>query len=114
MLGDSPEASIGAGVRILRQQRGLTLEELATKSGVSAGYLSMIEAGHRRPALKTCKAISKALGVDVQALMLAPAVLKKFWEALDARGIDKQLAILSNAFHEAEARLRDIERSRAG
>ena len=38
----------GAKLREVRQHAGLTVTEAAAKIGVTAGYLSSIERGHRR------------------------------------------------------------------
>ncbi|MFI6112885.1 helix-turn-helix domain-containing protein [Kitasatospora sp. NPDC051164] len=40
-------ATIGAGLRALRRQRGVSLKGLAQQTGISQGYLSMVENGHR-------------------------------------------------------------------
>ncbi|MFI9788624.1 helix-turn-helix domain-containing protein [Kitasatospora sp. NPDC051984] len=39
--------AIGAGLRALRRQRGVSLKNLAQQTGISQGYLSMIENGKR-------------------------------------------------------------------
>ena len=39
--------TIGAGLRALRRQRGVSLKSLARQTGISQGYLSMVENGHR-------------------------------------------------------------------
>jgi len=51
--------------KIIRQQRvaiPLTLQELASMSGVSASHLSRIEAGDRFPSARVLRKIAKPLG----------------------------------------------------
>ncbi len=54
-------------IKILREQKHLTQEELAMKSGVSIRTIQRIEAG-REPKGHTAKALSKALDIDLDAL----------------------------------------------
>lgn len=45
-----------------RQEKGMTLEDLATKAGVSAGYLCHLENGSRQhPSIEMMEKIAKAL-----------------------------------------------------
>lgn len=39
----------GSALRAMREALGLTLEQLATKAGCDAGYLSRVERGERNP-----------------------------------------------------------------
>jgi len=41
--------SAGAGIRALREQAGLTLDETAALMGASPSYLSRVETGSARP-----------------------------------------------------------------
>jgi transcriptional regulator with XRE-family HTH domain len=54
-------------IKILREQKHLTQEELAMKSGISIRTIQRIEAG-REPKGHTAKALSKALDIDLDAL----------------------------------------------
>ena len=49
----------------LRTSRGLTLEELARRSGVSKGMLVQIEQGRTNPSIATLCRVANALGVAV-------------------------------------------------
>jgi transcriptional regulator with XRE-family HTH domain len=52
---------------VIRQQRlmmALTLQELATKSGVSSSHLGRIERGERYPSARTLQKIAKPLGFE--------------------------------------------------
>ena len=55
-------------IKRLREERGLTPEELAKRAGVTKPYVSMIEGGERKsPSLPILKRLAKALGVPVTA-----------------------------------------------
>jgi transcriptional regulator with XRE-family HTH domain len=56
---------IGQRLQALRREQGLTLEQLAADSGLSAGYLSQIETGAAVPSLTTLQLIAAELGVDI-------------------------------------------------
>ena len=56
---------IGREIRGLRKARGLTLTELAEKSGLSIGYLSLVERDRATPSINALHAISRALGVTI-------------------------------------------------
>lgn len=59
-LGD-----LGARLRALRIQKGLTLSDLSLSSQVSIGMLSHIERGQTSPSLKTLERLRRALGVPL-------------------------------------------------
>jgi transcriptional regulator with XRE-family HTH domain len=56
---------LGQRLQALRREQGLTLEVLATDSGLSAGYLSQIENGQAVPSLTALQVIAASLGVEV-------------------------------------------------
>lgn len=57
-------------IRSARMERGISLRELARRSGVSAGQLSRIESGEARlPSVKTLQAIADAFGRPVAPLL---------------------------------------------
>ncbi len=64
------EKQFGERVRELRVARGLSQEQLASKSGMHRTYLGSIERGERNPSLKNIAAIAKALGVTLSQLFL--------------------------------------------
>lgn len=55
-------------VKAWREQRGLTQEVLAEQAGISKAYLCQIETRKRVGAMKTLKAVAKALAVSVDEL----------------------------------------------
>jgi transcriptional regulator with XRE-family HTH domain len=56
---------IGGEIRALRKARGLTLTDLGEKSGLSIGYLSLLERNRATPSIKALHAVSRALGVTI-------------------------------------------------
>lgn len=58
-------------LRRLREDRGMTLEALAFKSGVSMGSLGRIELGRSSAAWSTVCQIADALGVSLVELAAA-------------------------------------------
>ncbi|MDD3599098.1 MAG: helix-turn-helix domain-containing protein [Firmicutes bacterium] len=62
-VGSSEEVSLGAAMRELRVEKGMTIEELAEAAGLSTGLISKIERDLGNPSINSLRAISKALGV---------------------------------------------------
>lgn len=56
---------IGREIRSLRKARSVTLAELAGASGLSIGYLSLLERDRATPSIKALQAVSRALGVTI-------------------------------------------------
>jgi len=60
---------MAAKLKALREQRGLTQEQLSERSGVSRTYLARLETGRQDPTLSTLEKLAKALGVKVGRLL---------------------------------------------
>lgn len=65
----SKHSLIGVKIFKTRLVLGMTLPELAKKSGVSKGLLSRLETSKQNPTLGTLEKIAKALGVEVGDLV---------------------------------------------
>jgi transcriptional regulator with XRE-family HTH domain len=63
------ERRITERLRRVRRERGLTLEQVAASAGVSAGYLSRVEQGHRIPSIGTLVVLARSLEVSVAELL---------------------------------------------
>ena len=59
------DLTVGRRLRLLRQQRGCLLQELATSTGLSIGLISQIERGLSSPSVKNLVALGEALGVGI-------------------------------------------------
>jgi transcriptional regulator with XRE-family HTH domain len=56
---------VGKTIKELRSMRGLTLEEVAEKSGCTPGFLSQLERNKVAPSITTLYSIAEALGAKV-------------------------------------------------
>jgi transcriptional regulator with XRE-family HTH domain len=70
--GAGVEKLIGAHIAELRQRLGITLEQLAIRTGFSKGYLSKIENSRKVPPIGSLSRIAAALRTDISALLHAP------------------------------------------
>jgi transcriptional regulator with XRE-family HTH domain len=64
--------AVGPRLRALRQQRRLTLAELAAETSISVSTLSRLESGRRRPNLELLLPLARAHGVPLDDLVGAP------------------------------------------
>ena len=55
-------------IRVYRDHRGLTQQQLADRCGIQRAYLAEIETGRKSGSVKTLKAIAAALGVDLTSI----------------------------------------------
>ncbi len=60
---------LGRNVRRLRQQKGLTQEELAFEAEIDLTYMGGIERGRRNPSLMVMARIAEALSVPLPRLL---------------------------------------------
>jgi putative molybdopterin biosynthesis protein len=60
--------STGANLRLARQARGFSQQQLASMAGVSRQAVSAVESGHSDPSLRVALAIAQALGLTVEEL----------------------------------------------
>ena len=59
---------ISQNIRKIRQTRGMTVEQLAAKSGFSKGFISQVENFRTTPSLKALDKIASALGLPIGEL----------------------------------------------
>lgn len=62
-------AALGDRIKALRGQAGLTLEQLATQSGVSRAMLSKVERGEKSPTLAIVARIATGFRITMSALL---------------------------------------------
>jgi len=83
-------AELPARLRRLRQERGWTLERLASETELSKPYLGRLEAGERQPSLAALLALGRAFGLSVSELVgesaAADEVVVRGAEAREQRG----------------------------
>ncbi len=59
----------GARIKELRRRRGLTLEDLAERAGVSRAMISKVERGEKNPTLVVTAKVAEGLGVTISELL---------------------------------------------
>jgi transcriptional regulator with XRE-family HTH domain len=62
-------ASLGDRLRMERERRGMTLDQLAERADLSKPYLSRLESGERQPAIGTLLILARSLGVTAASLL---------------------------------------------
>lgn len=62
------DEAMGKRIRAMRNDRSLSLTDLAARTGFSVGHLSQIERGLSSPSLRALVAIADSLGVGLYAL----------------------------------------------
>jgi transcriptional regulator with XRE-family HTH domain len=70
-VGSDLTPVVGANLRRLRNQRGLSLEKLSKASGVSRAMLGQIELGQSAPTINVLWKVASALGVPFSGLISA-------------------------------------------
>ena len=68
-----PAARIAASLRILRQRQGLSVAQLAERSGVARATLTKLEAGQGNPTIDTLYALADTLGAALGDLIDEPS-----------------------------------------
>jgi molybdate-binding protein/transcriptional regulator with XRE-family HTH domain len=66
-MAEAP-GSTGENLRLARQARGFSQQQLASMAGVSRQAVSAVESGHSDPSLRVALALAQALGLSVEEL----------------------------------------------
>ena len=74
---DAVSVNIGERLRELREARNFSMRALATRSGLSANALSMIERGRASPSVSTLYKLADALGVSITSFFSSNAEKKQ-------------------------------------
>lgn len=69
VIAEPLEPRVGARIRSLRNQQGLSLRELSTRCGLSINAISKIERGESSPNLSSLHTLATSLGVPLTALL---------------------------------------------
>ena len=59
---------IGRRIRQIREEKGITQEDLAGEAGLNRAYVGYIERGERNPSTSTLEKIAKSLKVALKDL----------------------------------------------
>ena len=76
---------VGRQIRHWRQQRGLTLSQVAERSGLNVGYLSQIENDKASPSLESLAAVADAVDVPISWFLLDATRPMRIVRAADRR-----------------------------
>jgi len=97
--------SIGLNIRRLRNERGMTQIDLATRSGLSRQIVALIERAGSNPSVATLAEIAQSLGVTLAQLVdapssvhprvIAPREFKPLW--FGKRGSEGRLVVASSS-----------------
>ena len=63
------ESEIGKRIKAFRTERKITLENLATQTGFTKGYLSKVEKAKKSPPVSTLSTIAQALNASISSLL---------------------------------------------
>jgi transcriptional regulator with XRE-family HTH domain len=81
---------MGAALRAVREERGLSLREVARRVGVSPSFVSQVETGKANPSVGTLYALVGVLGTSLDDLMgdaspngVPPAVEQPTWPPVE-------------------------------
>lgn len=90
---ENPSGSVGARIRHLRQQLGLTQEQLGERAELHYSYIGQVERGDKMPSLRSLKKLAAALNVDVNYFFEEEA---PYTAALPTNFWQKELLSLTN------------------
>ncbi len=93
-------SGLGERVRQRRQQLGLSLQELAERTALTASFLSQVERGVTEPSISSLRRIAQAMGVPVFYFLLeegtpAPVVRRDRRRVLKLPGGEARWELLS-------------------
>lgn len=64
--------AFGERIRLLRQEKGLTMEKLAANANIEYRQLSDVERGKTNATISTVGALAKALNISISEIMNIP------------------------------------------
>src|SRR5262245_65539434 len=92
----------GARLRLARQARGLSQQQLAGVAGVTRQAVSAVESGHSDPSLRVALALARSLGMAVEELFgpgdLGDPVLARLVAPVSGPGSRVALATVGDTF----------------
>jgi len=85
MRMDAALDQIGPRLRAARKDRGWTLEDLASRAGMSTSTLSRLESGKRQAGLALLLPLTRQLGIRIEDLIPAPETDPRVHRAVERR-----------------------------
>lgn len=69
MVADmSKRVAHGPAIRAIREVTGVSISAFAPRVGVTQGYMSNVELGHKQPTVEFMARVAQALGVPLDAV----------------------------------------------
>ncbi|MET8982604.1 helix-turn-helix transcriptional regulator [Streptomyces sp. NPDC004539] len=97
----SPQAAFGADLRRVREEQGLTQEELAGRTGFSSSHMSAVETARKKPTLQLARKVDAALGTG--------DMFERRWRKMNNAGLLEGFAqYVSHEAKAAEIRLYEV------
>ncbi|MDH6138086.1 MULTISPECIES: helix-turn-helix domain-containing protein [Kitasatospora] len=94
----SPRAAFGAELRRVREELGMTQDQVAERTGYSSGHISSLETGRKSPTLRLARKVDRAFGTGSKFENLffdlrASSLLQGFGDymAHEARAVELRL-----------------------
>src|SRR5262249_10545596 len=102
---DDAGANLAANVRRLRDERGLSQQQMSKLSGIPRPTWASLESGAANPTLSVLKRAAAALHVPIEELIGPPRTAAHFFAAASARARRRQGALLRPLLPESIAGL---------
>jgi transcriptional regulator with XRE-family HTH domain len=96
--------ALGEFIRTQRKQAQMSLRDLADLTNVSNPYLSQIERGLHEPSVRVLKAISDALNVSIETLLVRAGMASASDVETPSASVDTAAAIMADPALTAEQR----------
>lgn len=101
---------VGARIRALRAERGLTLSQVGERAGLNVGYLSQVETDKASPSLETLAALADTFDVPIAWLLVDVAPQPRVVRRDERRGQDEAPGLRTEEVDGGHARrLRIVE-----
>lgn len=124
MVQEQAGRVLAANLRMLRERAGITLSELARRSGIAKGTLSQLESRPGNPTIETVFSLSNALEVPVSSLLTEQAdpdvvlVRSSGLEVLSSNAVDlrmlRRMDVTGRVLELYDQRVRPGERQHSG
>jgi transcriptional regulator with XRE-family HTH domain len=85
-MESSAQIRLAANARRLREERGLTQEDVGVRSGLTASHISRMETGRLAPTLRTLESLAEGIGCDIAELFRRPEDAGASAQEWDRRG----------------------------
>ena len=103
LLFDRFNMDLGRAIKLCRTQRGLNQSELASLSGISVSYISLLEKNKRDPSVSTLRGIADALEVPFSILVFL-AVGREELVGIDKDVADKLASVILSLLSQSNDR----------